>query len=259
MAALMDSYQPEGINFSQHYGPSGFDGVEELDEGDIVKSKPRGKLNSYLPLVNEVPQQEDVREKPRSRDDGEISVQSGGRGISGANKRQQSKTGPIPLNGQIPAIESAIIPHHQPSPSITAGASLSSSKQRSGQSMGEVENADDHPHSETESDRGMDDSTTALLRRYTLERNGRPTSIHLGPTGEIVGSGWLSEILVTGHKKCSVTLEEDCISWRFLSRKDGRWFGGGANSQFKGFVFDVRRVCCVNYNFKCIPIKWYCV
>lgn len=68
----------------------------------------------------------------------------------------------------------------------------------------------------------LEESTTALIRRYTMQRNGRPTSIHFGPSGEIVGSGWLSEILMTNHKKCSVTLEEDSITWRFLSRKDDK-------------------------------------
>ena len=144
-------------------------------------------------------------------------------GTSGVEKKQQSKVGAIPPNGQIPVIQPAVLPH-EPSPiALTLNEGPNSG---TGQPTGDSEK-DDHPQSETESDRGLDDSTTALLRRYTLERNGRPTSIHLGPMGEIVGSGWLSEILVTGHKKCSVTLEEDCISWRFLSRKDGMqkvWF-----------------------------------
>ena len=219
MAALMDSYQPKGIDFSQQYQSRGFDDPGELDEGDIVKSKPRGKMN-YMPLVNEPPPAADERPTSGGMGAGSRNISASG----GIERRQQQKyPGPIPPNGQPPAViepTTTKTTTKEPSPlGITPhdGADAKTPTRH----LDLPERTPSSPQSETESDRGLDDSTTALLRRYTMERNGRPTSIHLGPMGEIVGSGWLSEILVTSHKKCSVTLEEDSITWRFLSRKDG--------------------------------------
>lgn len=220
MAAMMDSYQPEGINFSQHYqgATRGFDDEEELDEGDIVKSKPTAK---YLPLVNEVPEREQYRGRLGSPGGSGIGAQSGGWGSSGGGSGTEQQNKQFPPNGQVPIMES---PHELPQAPTKPNDSLG---RDSGIVLAVAAGREDERSdpledpTETETDKDFEDSTTALLRRYTMERNGRPTSIHFGPGGEIVGSGWLSEILVTGHKKCSVTLEEDCISWRFLSRKDG--------------------------------------
>lgn len=235
MAALMDSYQPKGITFSQHHPETSrsFDD-QELDEGDIVKSKPRGKMNSYFPLMNdEVPHTEDPRERLDSRDsdsrphhtDADLRRSP----VETAQKPdQQSKKESIPPpNGQIPVAE-PISTQCKPmlvTRSVGIGGDQRGADQSTvGAAVGGEGDEDDLPQSEIASDKGLEDSTTALLRRYTMEKNGRPTSIHLGPSGEIVGSSWLSEILMTGHKKCSVTLEEDCIRWRFLSRKEGVCF-----------------------------------
>ncbi len=238
MAALTDTYQPKGLPFSQHYPDTSpaFDDREE-DEGDIVKSKP--KVTSYLPLVNEAPHRvEEASERRREGGQGfqtrqrqEISDQRGREKISLSSERNSE----VPPNGRIPAVES-ITPALQSDRKSSSGGGTSlgvglgvgsgSGGKRPGKSestppsqASALEDASSGDK-EGEGKAGLEDSTTALLRRYTMERNGRPTSIHLGPSGEIVGSGWLSEILVTSHKKCSVTLEEDYITWRYLSRKD---------------------------------------
>lgn len=227
MAAITDSYQSGGILFPQSY-PREFDD-EELDEGDIVKSKPSGKANSYRPLVNDVSYTE---EPPRQR------LDSGGDSGVCVHQEQRDDQTPVPAvgaqgggskppNGRIP-LAVGITTHHEPTGVSRAGSGapmeLLSDQNRSWASREEDER-DTSPSDEERDGKGLDDSTTALLRRYTMERNGRPTSIHLSPSGEIVGSGWLSEILISGHKKCSVTLEEDSITWRFLSRKDGEVWG----------------------------------
>lgn len=249
MAALTDSYQPKGLPFSQHYpGTSRDFDDEELDEGDIVKSKP--KPSSYLPLVNEPPYRGEeasdgrgegaegyhARQKHGGRQSEEISV------VSGVSSEISC---PLPLNGRIPASASVSAtaaprdrgleprssgsggqhPGNEPTPLQTSSTTTTSTAPpplaSSAASARANPQADDEEEEEDEDRRDLEESTTALLRRYTMERNGRPTSIHLGPSGEMVGSGWLSEILVTNHKKCSVTLEEDYITWRYLSRKDG--------------------------------------
>ena len=255
MAALLDSYQPEGVGFSsQHYPGAAGAFVEdpgEVDEGDIVKSKPQGKINntSYLPLVNEVPREDELMERLGGGGGGGAGERVGGRS-GGGNKRSsssgsssgrvhqkqttQQSTFPPPPNGQIPSMggESAILPHQssssaiagsggRPGPGLTAGEPQGTTRTSlAGRGVANPQEEEEEEEEE-EGDRGLEESTTALLRRYTVERNGRPASIHLGPMGEIMGSGWLSEILITGHKKCSVTLEEDSIRWRFLSRKEG--------------------------------------
>ena len=237
----MDSYQPEGVPFPRHRLEASLGlGVEdrreeELDEGDIVKSKPKGKASSgnpYLPLVNE---------------GGAGSVRE-----AGAIEQAASSPGYVPPNGRIPAVQS-ILPDIKPtlvsaSPGSAAatlssalastatatattmevgGATVTATATRRGgrepASLSDEEEEEEGNEEEQERAGLLEESTTALIRRYTMQRNGRPTSIHFGPSGEIVGSGWLSEILMTNHKKCSVTLEEDSITWRFLSRKDGEF------------------------------------
>lgn len=223
----MDSYQPESLPFSQHYSETSpsFDDREEIDDGDIVKSKlgPRGKMNSYLPLVN-------VNDAP-SLGESRASATSSGvcgyqgqfgppeRGAAESIAPSLSKNQGLPPNGIIPVVE-PVHPHLEltPAPSQASELAPLGSDHPAG-----LVGRDSPPGPPTKTGKGLnlEDSTTDLLRRYTMERNGRPTSIHFGPSGEIVGSGWLSEILVTGHKKCAVTLEEDAINWRFLSRKEG--------------------------------------
>lgn len=235
MAALMDSYQPESLLFSHGYpGTSRDFDDRELDEGDIVRSKPQPGA-AYLQLVNEDDSHTDT--PPRQR------LGSGGKSKTCTHQDRQYEqlsTGcpqtpqvaqgaaeggykPLPPNGQIPLVVG--IASHMSSSSVSrtgsGGTMLIPSEQEPCWSSRVEDHIDISPSDEESDSKGMEDSTTALLRRYTMERNGRPTSIHLSPSGEIVGSGWLSEILMSGHKKCAVTLEEDSITWRFLSRKDG--------------------------------------
>jgi hypothetical protein len=213
MAALMDPCQPKGHVFTHHYPDTTRDFDDrELDEGDIVRSKPRAQSGAYLPLVNE------------SYSD-ELPHEAVGRSTEVYGHREADSAQLLdiqePPNGQIP-MAVGIASHPIPA-SGGSGRTYIPLREELDMSMRIEDHVnDDAPPSDDDSDsKGLDDSTTALLRRYTLERNGRPTSIHLSPSGEIVGSGWLSEILISGHKKCAVTLEEDSITWRFLSRKDG--------------------------------------
>lgn len=248
MAALTDSYQPEGISFSQHYPETSRDfDDQELDEGDIVKSKPSGKMNSYLPLVEDTQYTDQPRERlgsggscgVRTHPERQSGQSTGSKTFcppntsQGAGRRGYVPTevsnitqgagggGGMPPNGGIPVAE-VIVPRESTrvSRSLSEQETGWSHEQATSRLQTKAEEEGDTSPSDEDS-KGLEDSTTALLRRYTLERNGRPTSIHLGPSGEIVTSGWLSEILLSGHKKCSVTLEEDSITWRFLSRKDG--------------------------------------
>lgn len=224
----MDSYPPKSVSFSQHYqeSPGDFDN-QEIDEGDIVKSKPQGRSNAYFPLVNEAPES---RARLGSRAGGTGQVQSDPLAKSECQIPAPHGTY-TPPNGRIPVVEpilSTIEPTGDsgaPTPGSAAAMLSSLSKVEPPPPLHQSARTvarEASPSDEEDRDReGLEDSTTALLRKYTLERNGRPTSIHLGPSGEIMGSGWLSEILVCRHKKCSVTLEEDSITWRFLSRKDG--------------------------------------
>ena len=215
MAAFLGSYQSEGISFAHHSSEEASPGFEdpEPDDGEIVKSKPRNKQTSYLPLVDEAPysKQPDLDERSHVYSEGEVSE---GEKLScgpdgNPHSHRQGVEGAVPLNGRIPTVDS-IGGQCESSPIASrgvtkrgAGGGAEKKQEEDGDGMDDLE-----------------DSTTALIRRYTMQRNGRPTSIHLGPSGEIVGSGWLSEILVTNHKKCAVTLEEDCITWQFLSRKE---------------------------------------
>lgn len=217
MASLLGSYRPEGISFAQHSSeetPPGFEDPE-LDDGDIVRSKPRNKQNPYLPLVDETPytkQPEGLGDRSHVYTEGGVS--EGEKSACGPDIKPPSHSqgvgGSVPPNGRIPAVDS--IGGRRESPSTT-----SSSVAKRGLGGGAEEEEGTEGDTITED---LEDSTTALIRRYTMQRNGRPTSIHLGPSGEIVGSGWLAEILVTNRKKCAVTLEEDCITWQFLSRKE---------------------------------------
>ena len=216
----MDSYQPKGLPFSQHYPGTSRpfeDPDREEDEGDIVKSKP--KSNPYLPLVNE------------SALRGEETPKGRGEGAQGYQHSQEVHVHvKEPPNGRIPIAES-IMSSSETGGGSGAGVTLGSAGLGSAEKPPPPQQATITTQKTKDGDGASEDdkenievSTAALLRRYTLERNGRPTSIHLGPSGEMVGSGWLSEILVTNHKKCSVTLEEDYITWRYLSRKDCELF-----------------------------------
>lgn len=221
MAALMDPYQPGSLLISHRYpGTSRDFDDQELDEGDVVKSKPA----AYLPLVNEG-SHTDIPPRERIGSGGQVEVSS----PQTPSVTQEAKGGykPLPPNGQIPVavgIASRVSSKLVSRPG-TGGSGFTPSELEPCLSTRVEDHIDTSPSDEDSDGKGMEDSTTALLRRYTMERNGRPTSIHLSPSGEIIGSGWLSEILISGHKKCAVTLEEDSITWRFLSRKDGelRW------------------------------------
>ena len=70
-------------------------------------------------------------------------------------------------------------------------------------------------------EKGFEDSTTALLRRYTAERNGRPTSIHLTSKGEIDGASSLMDTFRVVGKLYTVTLDEEQLSWVATGKKDG--------------------------------------
>ena len=216
MAALMDPYQPL---FSHPAYPGATQGFgEEMDEGDIVKSKPQAKGSAYMPLVNEESfTGEPPRERLGSGDRQEVSTHQSEQMI---NVAQEAVYKQPPPNGQIPTVMGITS-----APESSAPKTEIAVEPEQGWLSSRIQDHIDtsSPSDEDSDSKGLDDSTTALLRRYTMERNGRPTSIHLSPSGEIVGSGWLSEILISGHKKCAVTLEEDSITWRFLSRKDGEF------------------------------------
>lgn len=232
MAALMDPYQPENLFSRPPYSgtPQGF--AEELDEGDIVKSKPQAKGSAYLPLVNE---DSFTDESPRERlGSGEVKGVHIHRSEQTADPQALGVGHKQPPNGQIPKVMGITSNPDSSSSSSALKTEIAIEPEPNWPSSRIQDHIDTSPSDEDSDSRGLDvDSTTALLRRYTMERNGRPTSIHLSPSGEIVGSGWLSEILVSGHKKCAVTLEEDSITWRFLSQKDCEFFWYGLSSPVK--------------------------
>lgn len=223
----MDSYQrPEGMNFSPlgHYSDSPQVLSDEgMDPGEVVKSKPRGKMSSYQPLINEAPCVEELHEDVNSDDrrkeiKSHLNYQHGSqKPPSEKESREQSGSGDaLPPNGTISEFVSLEV--HVES---GIGDADSSDKKTYKFDLGSRATKKTLETKGESEDRGLEDSTTALLRRYTMDRNGRPASIHLGPSGEIVSSGGLSDVLLLGHRKCSVSLEEDSVNWRYISRKEG--------------------------------------
>ena len=71
---------------------------------------------------------------------------------------------------------------------------------------------------------GIEDSTTAILRHYTHEKNGRPASFHLSPSSGRGDPVIMSDVFRIGGRECVVTLEEDHIRWNrrhSLAKKSG--------------------------------------
>ena len=229
MAALMDSYQPEShLPFARRYpdSPLGYQPVRELDEGDLVRSKPRGIMN-YRPLNSD-----DGKDESFERYDSTCTVEttpgySEHRG-HGDEQSETHKSASKILEQTQRVIDSSRIPPNGGLPGFNSvssqlGETLEDEetiKFDLGKMYGAGGSIEPIQEDENDSDKALEDSTTALLKQYTTKRNGHPTSIHLGPSGEIVGSGWLTDILMMGHKKYSVSLEEDSISWRVLSQKE---------------------------------------
>lgn len=59
----------------------------------------------------------------------------------------------------------------------------------------------------------FEDSTAAILRHYTPERNGRPASFHLSSSGRPRDEPAMTDIFRVAGKECMVTLEDDLIKW----------------------------------------------
>ena len=65
----------------------------------------------------------------------------------------------------------------------------------------------------TNPDNKFEDSTVAMLRHYTPERNGRPASFHLSSSGRPREEPAMTDIFRVAGKECMVTLEDDLIKW----------------------------------------------
>ncbi len=59
----------------------------------------------------------------------------------------------------------------------------------------------------------FEDSTAAILRHYTPERNGRPASFHLSSSGRPREEPAMTDIFRVAGKECMVTLEDDLLKW----------------------------------------------
>ena len=261
MAAIMDPYQPEGLKFSQHY-PAGvsnsYDEERRIDPDDeVVKSKPRGKVNSYAPLVNDTTHRRECLERQGSSKEeasgSNVSHQYrlssvGGHqtpGISTGSEYTSSKDGNSSVSSGSASVSA--------NPQSSLPAVLPTSKDSGEAGRGNLNSAGDEELikidlsaegkairsrntssslSESENEQEQEElggSTTALLGDYegggsrSSSQISRPTCVPLGLSGDVLcSSGGLVEVLVVGHKKCSVSLDEDCISWQILSRKSGK-------------------------------------
>ncbi len=72
----------------------------------------------------------------------------------------------------------------------------------------------------------FEDSTAAILRHYTPERNGRPASFHLSSSGRPREEPAMTDIFRVAGKECMVTLEDDLIKWsRRIApgKQSGEW------------------------------------
>lgn len=253
MAALMNSYQPEGITFSQHY-PDGMSRAYEepdIDPDEVVKSKPASRVNknSYLPLLNESSRIEDWTERPKSYRS-ETATYTGSQTYKqGAeNPLGTSPTTSYPQEVDSPSydLSDTVVSKIPARVDIHPTAAPTATNDENDQGKGSSHEGDDdfvkvdlgasllavperdfsspQTESENEQEGGLGGSTLALLGDYDRSgtRGSRPTSINLGLPGDILCSpGGLVEVLIVGHKKCSVSLEDDCISWKILSRKSG--------------------------------------
>lgn len=251
MAALMNSYQPEGISFSPRYP----DGVTRSFEADIeeVKSKPRAKANSYIPLVNESTHREERQERYRrealTRTTSQMYKQ---KSSDSGNQCGMSTSCPQELSwNQCPLSDNDLSksPTRLDVHSLATRTALNNGNgSEKGVHLDYNDGDDDlvkvdlgapslavsesdvttsQTESENEQECMMDDCKAALLGDYQPRgRNGsrrsRPSSISLGLPRDILCSpGGLVEVLYVGHKKCTVSLEDECISWQILSRKSG--------------------------------------
>jgi len=287
MAAIMGSYQPEGLNFSQHYPTSvpdsSYGRENRFDpEDEVVRSKPssRSNLDSYTPLVNDNPHRKDWRERQEVSSEG-IARQSDSSQMtpSTANHHPQASLFSI---GSTNTTSKDRVP---PQTSATALNLTEAGRLPSNASEGvldtrdiEVPNSKNDDEEElikvdlsvnlqpsqhlreastplTESENEQDQesihggSTTALLGDYQEVRRNRrvpqssqSSAVPLGLPGDVLcSSGGLVEVLVVGHKKCSVTLEEESINWQVLSRQSGECRGDGRPEKGRTCV----RACCL--------------
>ncbi len=81
----------------------------------------------------------------------------------------------------------------------------------------------------TSLDNKFEDSTAAILRHYTPERNGRPASFHLSSSGRPRDEPAMTDIFRVAGKECMVTLEDDLIKWsRRIApgKQSSEWVGG---------------------------------
>lgn len=211
----MDPYhQPDALPFTQQHftDPSPDFESQDFDSGDIVKSKPR----SYMPLTNETND---------SEGEGEGIMENPSRSYPSGSASGSL----LPPNGSISLLTGSASLGHT---STTAAQGLS----REPSLIEEKRKLDiNNPalvdrecgRNDFDDDDIVDDSTKALLGEDNSQqrRSGggtRPSFIHLSSTGGIGDSGELVEILMKGSKKCSVLLEEDRITWKFLTRKDSK-------------------------------------
>ena len=268
MAAIMDSYQPEGLTFSQHYPASvpdsSYGRENRFDpDDDVVKSKPsRGGSvgSSYVPLVNDNPHRKDWRERQQASSEG--TALSSHMRPSTANPNNQVpqisiKSSSSTTNEKVPpqssakALNPAATDVHQLASNGNDGISGTSDLEVLGTETNEEEvlikvdllSAEEQPSDllrestpRTESENEQDQesvlggSTTALLGEYQEVGGNRKASqssaMSLGLPGDVLcSSGGLVEVLVVGHKKCSVSLAEESINWQILSRKSGEGRG----------------------------------
>ncbi len=240
MAAIMDPYQPEGLNFSSRYSADVRDSYSEEErpfdpEDEVVRSKPRGKLNSYAPLVNESPHRKEWLERQ-----GQLDEETAKHSVH----QDQTSPGVSPPSTYTPSQGSGIS-SKLPTMILTTSGAVNTND-HSGPVLKEEPIKVDlsvpslardrlkksaTPESETdqEQDGELGGSTTALLGEYQeggvsrqSSSNSRANCVPLGLPGDVLcSSGGLVEVLVVNHKKCSVSLDEDCISWQILSRKSG--------------------------------------
>ncbi len=249
MAAMTGSYHPESLDFNKHQRFSDPEDGGALNE--VVRSKPiaytSSSSTSHRPFINNenAPSSASSCESRERQDRSSTGV--GDRGynnyvsspssslISSSSQKTPQHTNMVtgthtinkpggskvtegrhfvPPNGSIPVVSTL---------SLNAKGTLASdSEKKSGYDS--LTSNDllklDLGTLEGDSQGDADDDTEALL---SIEREGRPSSIYLGPsTGDMIegSSGCLEDTLVMGHKKCAVTLEQESITWRFLSRKE---------------------------------------
>ena len=249
MAALMNSYQPEGIGFSQHYSKRSFEA--DFEE---VKSKPRAKTNSYVPLLNESSHREEWRERYRS----EASTRTGSqmyeqkssdydnpRDISSSCPPRELSWTQFSLSDNVlSTISTKVDVHSLISPTALSNGNENEKGVDSDLNEGDAnfvkvdlgapslvipDGDDSQTESENEQEGVLDSCKVALLADHQQQgRNGtqrsQPSSITLGLPGDILCSpGGLAAVLFVGHRKCTVSLDDECIKWQILSRKSGKW------------------------------------